>query len=623
MLTPRQIADRLDDRFRLLTSGSRTVLPRQQTLRAVVDWSWDLLDEDERACCGGCPSSPAAATSPPPRRSARTRDARCEAARLARRQVPGRGRPRRRDGGMRYRLLETVAEYAGRAARRGRASAPRAERAPPRRTTANSPAPPTRCCAAPASAPAIDRLEREHENLRTALRRAVAARDEQEALCLVLSLGLVLADARPAHDARNWCREVAALGPDPFADARPRPPLPLYERCTRHAAADGAGELLDEARRGVHLIHLACMDRSWTPGRPRRPQAKLRAITADLPARAAADLPHPRLALVLRRHAHRRHGAAARRSSTRPSTPAASSGYEWELAAALQMRANMPRQPHRLGRRRRPATPTRAWRSSAGSATPGAPPRRSPRAARPMSARASTHCAAADYRAAIALRRTPRRPRPGGRAQRPARQRADRGGRGPSEGERLLREVIEQARRHAQRGHARRPAVPRRCGSAAPAGSAEAREQLRLLREEFAVGRFVVFDGVHARRRRPGWTPSRAGTRRRWPRCGRPWSGPGPADPMDRPAACAPSYLRTAAVALAGVDGRQRAPRRRPAARRRRRAAAARPLPGRVGARGPRAAPRRLRAPCSATRRTRRRTPRAAASPSRRPPPSV
>jgi hypothetical protein len=48
LLTPRQIADRLDDRFRLLTAGSRTVLPRQQTLRAVVDWSWDLLDERER-----------------------------------------------------------------------------------------------------------------------------------------------------------------------------------------------------------------------------------------------------------------------------------------------------------------------------------------------------------------------------------------------------------------------------------------------------------------------------------------------------------------------------------------------------------------------------------------------
>ncbi|WP_458091622.1 AfsR/SARP family transcriptional regulator [Streptomyces malaysiensis] len=48
LLTPRQIAARLDDRFRLLTSGSRTALPRQQTLRAVVEWSWDLLDERER-----------------------------------------------------------------------------------------------------------------------------------------------------------------------------------------------------------------------------------------------------------------------------------------------------------------------------------------------------------------------------------------------------------------------------------------------------------------------------------------------------------------------------------------------------------------------------------------------
>ncbi|MEU9884383.1 BTAD domain-containing putative transcriptional regulator [Sphaerisporangium sp. NPDC051011] len=47
-LTARQIADRLDDRFRLLTGGSRTALPRHQTLRAVVEWSWDLLDERER-----------------------------------------------------------------------------------------------------------------------------------------------------------------------------------------------------------------------------------------------------------------------------------------------------------------------------------------------------------------------------------------------------------------------------------------------------------------------------------------------------------------------------------------------------------------------------------------------
>jgi predicted ATPase len=46
--SPLQIAARLDDRFRLLTRGSRIALPRHQTLRAVVDWSYDLLDEDER-----------------------------------------------------------------------------------------------------------------------------------------------------------------------------------------------------------------------------------------------------------------------------------------------------------------------------------------------------------------------------------------------------------------------------------------------------------------------------------------------------------------------------------------------------------------------------------------------
>ena len=41
--------DRLDQRFRLLTGGSRTALPRQQTLKALVDWSYDLLNGFEQA----------------------------------------------------------------------------------------------------------------------------------------------------------------------------------------------------------------------------------------------------------------------------------------------------------------------------------------------------------------------------------------------------------------------------------------------------------------------------------------------------------------------------------------------------------------------------------------------
>jgi predicted ATPase len=44
-----QLASGLDDRFRLLTSGSRTALPRHKTLRAVVDWSWELLTDAEQA----------------------------------------------------------------------------------------------------------------------------------------------------------------------------------------------------------------------------------------------------------------------------------------------------------------------------------------------------------------------------------------------------------------------------------------------------------------------------------------------------------------------------------------------------------------------------------------------
>ena len=61
LLTVDQIASRLDDVFRLLTGGSRTALPRQQTLRATIDWSYNLLSEAERLLlqrlsvfAGGC-----------------------------------------------------------------------------------------------------------------------------------------------------------------------------------------------------------------------------------------------------------------------------------------------------------------------------------------------------------------------------------------------------------------------------------------------------------------------------------------------------------------------------------------------------------------------------------------
>jgi predicted ATPase/DNA-binding SARP family transcriptional activator len=61
-LTPGQLAERLDDRFALLTGGSRTALPRHRTLRAVVDWSWDLLDPAEQVLARRLAVFPAGAT---------------------------------------------------------------------------------------------------------------------------------------------------------------------------------------------------------------------------------------------------------------------------------------------------------------------------------------------------------------------------------------------------------------------------------------------------------------------------------------------------------------------------------------------------------------------------------
>jgi len=49
IVSPQQLTQKLNERFRVLTGGDRSALPRQQTLRATIDWSFDLLDERERA----------------------------------------------------------------------------------------------------------------------------------------------------------------------------------------------------------------------------------------------------------------------------------------------------------------------------------------------------------------------------------------------------------------------------------------------------------------------------------------------------------------------------------------------------------------------------------------------
>ena len=106
-LTAAQVADRLDDRFRLLTVGSRTALPRHQTLRAIVDWSWDLLDDAERRVLGGSRCSPAAPRRRRPSRSCGDDVIDVIASLVDKSLVIATG-----DTEVRYRLLETVRAYA-------------------------------------------------------------------------------------------------------------------------------------------------------------------------------------------------------------------------------------------------------------------------------------------------------------------------------------------------------------------------------------------------------------------------------------------------------------------------------------------------------------------------------
>ncbi|MFG2677781.1 BTAD domain-containing putative transcriptional regulator [Streptomyces sp. NPDC048392] len=489
MLTPRQIADRLDDRFRLLTLGSRTVLPRQQTLRAVVDWSWDLLDEDERdvlgrlsVFAGGCDLAAAEAVCGPA--ALDSLGSLVDKSLVVAAPVTD----RRNGDGMRYRLLETVAEYAGERLDEtgGRTAAARAHLTY-YRELARTTDPLLR---GPEQLAAIERLEREYENLRTALRHAVAERDEQEALCLVLSLVWYWQMRDLRVEARNWFTEVMALGPDPFAEPV-RPARPVWERCTS-APPPMTGEVLAEARRGVHLAHLACMDTELDAWQNPRAQRKLRAITRTyepgMPQTCASPALFWFFAVMFTGDLKRLREIVDATVRTCRMTP----GYEWELAGALQMRAQMlANRSDWAGDATRDADESLAIYHRLGDAWG---------MAEALSGRAEARERTGEYRLAAADYRTAAEhaERLGAHAQvnvLDARLGSVLLEAGDAEqGERMLRDVID---RTAGTGH--NGAMPAArlflAGWLGMTGrTAEAGEQLRLLREEFAIAHFVVFD---------------------------------------------------------------------------------------------------------------------------------
>jgi predicted ATPase/DNA-binding SARP family transcriptional activator len=102
-----EISRRLDDRFRLLTGGSRTALPRHRTLRAVVEWSWDLLTPAERLLAERFSVFPAGAT---PQAVAAVCGDQSDPDDLLSSLVD-KSLLQPVDGGARLRMLETIREY--------------------------------------------------------------------------------------------------------------------------------------------------------------------------------------------------------------------------------------------------------------------------------------------------------------------------------------------------------------------------------------------------------------------------------------------------------------------------------------------------------------------------------
>jgi predicted ATPase/DNA-binding SARP family transcriptional activator len=183
-----QLANRLDDRFRLLTGGSRTALPHHRTLRAVVDWSWELLTDAERmvlrrlAVFSGGASLEAAEQV-----CAGDSVERGEVLKLLTALAEKSLLLTERDSAPRYRMLETIKEYArDRLAEAGESEMARrahlayftglAETADPHLRRAEQ-------------LEWLATLEVEHDNIAVALRGALAAGEAHGAMRLAAAAG--------------------------------------------------------------------------------------------------------------------------------------------------------------------------------------------------------------------------------------------------------------------------------------------------------------------------------------------------------------------------------------------------------------------------------------------------
>ncbi|MGW4194749.1 BTAD domain-containing putative transcriptional regulator [Streptomyces sp. NPDC005004] len=185
-----QLAGGLDDRFRLLTGGSRTALPRHKTLRAAVDWSWELLSDAERAVLrrlavfsGGASLEAAERVcAGPGEEVAREEVFELLTALTEKSLLRAEG-----DGAPRYRMTGTIKEYAGhRLAEAGEADLARRAHLAHLTELTETAEPHLRRAG---QLHWLARLEAEHDDIAAAMRGALAAGDAQAAMRLAAGAG--------------------------------------------------------------------------------------------------------------------------------------------------------------------------------------------------------------------------------------------------------------------------------------------------------------------------------------------------------------------------------------------------------------------------------------------------
>jgi len=228
-LSVHDLAARLDNRFRLLSTGNRAALPRHRTLRGVLDWSYDLLSPAEGALlrrlavfAGGWTLRAAELVCA--EEVAETDDIVLLLSALVDKslvgvQADGRGgREGYEELGTRYRLLETVRQYArerlvesgeARAVERQHADAylALAERAAPELTSARQ-------------QEWLDLLEADHDNLRAALAWARAQGDQERGLRLTAALWRFWDTRGYESEGRAWLDATLATPPPHDAGER-------------------------------------------------------------------------------------------------------------------------------------------------------------------------------------------------------------------------------------------------------------------------------------------------------------------------------------------------------------------------------------------------------------------